>query len=144
MGPRRRRSPGHLECDQFFSDPFGFLLSQNRAPYKFTFIKSYEKTQTGFHRRGFFIQLMAVKWITYFGAQRIPGAQTGRFQSVRMAGFKDRVPNRLDNSTGRGYFEPIFPAITRARNPNLLSIKRDSSDLVLFKVSDLRDTCSSR
>ena len=50
--------------------------------------------QPGLHRGDGRRQVLTVQRVAHLGAQRVPGAEPGRLQPVRLAGGHDRVPDR--------------------------------------------------
>src|SRR6185436_4274353 len=82
MWPRRRRLRRHREGRQFPLRTVLLLPREHAAPDKISFVQRNEKSDARLDRRGVLIQLVAVKRITNFRAQRVARAQTCGLQAT--------------------------------------------------------------
>src|ERR1039458_4201434 len=135
MRPRRRGSAGHLERDQFFLRTAGFLFRENGASIEFAFVERDKKSESGLDGRGLLVQLMAVKRVANFRAQRVARAKTAWLDAERLPGSEQSVPNVPDGFVRTDDFESVFTGVAGAREEHTSLFKVKAGDLVFLQFS---------
>src|SRR5205814_506153 len=131
----------HFECDGFFAHAIGLLLSQNRASDKITFVQRDKKSEASFDGCCLFIQLVAVKWVTSFGAQRVARAEAAGFDSEWFSGFEQCLPYLLDGFVVADNFKTIFTRVTGSGNQNIATVKKKTADLIFLQLRYAGHSC---